>query len=174
MGRRMGRVEIFQGRARRRWSEDDKRRLVAETLAPGETVHGVARRRGVSTSQLFTWRKRLRAEAGFPPSPSGVPGFAAVAIAPVPPPAGNAAGAPTGLGSPHGLCARARLIGRTVNVTARWRELRPMAASFPPRSRRGGGRERASSLLVRCASGLWVSAESPASPSITASRETIP
>ena len=66
----MGRVEIFQGRARRRWSEDDKRRLVAETFAPGETVHGVARRRGVSTSQLFTWRKRLRAEAGFPPAPA--------------------------------------------------------------------------------------------------------
>ena len=68
----MGRVEIFQGRARRRWSEDDKRRLVAETFAPGETVHGVARRRGVSTSQLFAWRKRLRAEAGFPPpAPEG-------------------------------------------------------------------------------------------------------
>ena len=78
----MGRVEIFQGRARRRWAEDDKRRLVAETLAPGETVHWVARRRGVSTSQLFTWRKRLRAEAGFPPPAPGVPGFAAVAIAP--------------------------------------------------------------------------------------------
>ena len=93
----MGRVGIVQRRARRRWSEDDKRRLVAETFAPGETVHGVARRRGVSTSQLFTWRKRLRAEAGFPPSPSGVPGFAAVAIAPVPPPAGDAAEAPPGL-----------------------------------------------------------------------------
>ena len=92
----MGRVEIFQGRARRRWSEDDKRRLVAETFAPGETVHGVARRRGVSTSQLFTWRKRLRTEAGFPPSPSGVPGFAAVAIAPAPPLAGEAE-APPGL-----------------------------------------------------------------------------
>ena len=92
----MGRVEIFQGRARRRWSEDDKRRLVAETLAPGETVHGVARRRGVSTSQLFTWRKRLRAEAGFPPPAPGVPGFAGVAIAPVPPLAGEA-GAPPGL-----------------------------------------------------------------------------
>src|SRR5437764_169402 len=90
----MGRIEIFQGRARRRWSEDDKRRLVAETLAPGETVHGVARRRGVSTSQLFTWRKRLRAEAGFPPSPPTVPGFAAVAIAPVPPLASDAAAAP--------------------------------------------------------------------------------
>src|SRR3954469_11304526 len=90
----MGRVEIFQGRARRRWSEDDKRRLVAETLAPGETVHGVARRRGVSTSQLFTWRKRLRAEAGFPPPAPGVPGFAAAAIVPVPPLAGYAAEAP--------------------------------------------------------------------------------
>src|SRR3954451_7448082 len=88
----MGRVEIFQGRARRRWSEDDKRRLVAETFAPGETVHGVARRRGVSTSQLFTWRKRLRAEAGFPPPPPTVPFFAAV-----PPLAGDAAQAPPGL-----------------------------------------------------------------------------
>src|SRR3954468_1034462 len=97
MGRRMGRVEIFQGRARRRWSEDDKRRLVAETLAPGETVHGVARRRGVSTSQLFTWRKRLRAEAGFPPPAPTVPGFVTVAIAPVPPLAGGAAEAPPGV-----------------------------------------------------------------------------
>ena len=69
---------------------------MAETFAPGETVHGVARRRGVSTSQLFTWRKRLRAEAGFPPPAPGVPGFAAVAIAPAPPPAGEA-GAPPGL-----------------------------------------------------------------------------
>src|SRR3954453_15516658 len=65
-GERMGRVEIFQGRARRRWSEDDKRRLVAETLAPGETVHGVGRRRGVSASQLFTVHFR-----GPKPSPSG-------------------------------------------------------------------------------------------------------
>ena len=97
MGQRMGRVEIFQGRARRRWSVDDKRRLVAETVAPGETVHWVARRRGVSTSQLFTWRKQLRAEAGLPPSPLTVPGFAAVAIAPVPPLAGDAAEAPSGL-----------------------------------------------------------------------------
>src|SRR3954465_13352185 len=90
----MGRGEIFQGRGRRgRWG-GDKGGLGAETFAPGETVHGVARRRGVSTSQLFTWRKRLRAEAGFPPPPPTVPGFAAVAIAPVPPLASDAAAAP--------------------------------------------------------------------------------
>ena len=58
----MAQIEIFHERARRRWTEEDKRRLVAETLAPGATVHGVARRHGVNTSQLFTWRKQLRLE----------------------------------------------------------------------------------------------------------------
>ena len=89
-------VEIFQGRARRRWSEEDKRRLVAETLGPGETVHGVARRRGVSASQLFAWRKRYRPEIGRSAPAPRVPGFAAVAIAPPPvPTAGDAT--PSGL-----------------------------------------------------------------------------
>ncbi len=77
----MARVEIFHERARRRWSEADKRRLVEETLAPGETVHGVARRHGVNTSQLFTWRKQLRIGLEPVTAPS-VAGFAAVAIAP--------------------------------------------------------------------------------------------
>jgi transposase len=79
----MARVEIFQERARRRWSEEDKRRLVAETMAAGGTVHGVARRYGVNTSQLFTWRKQLRAGADCPARPAAVPGFAAVTITPV-------------------------------------------------------------------------------------------
>jgi transposase len=79
----MGRVEIFQGRARRRWSDEDKRRLVVETFGQGETVHGVARRHGVSTSQLFTWRKRFRAEVGFPTAALPlIPAFAAVEIVP--------------------------------------------------------------------------------------------
>ena len=78
----MARVEVFQGQARRRWTEEEKRRLVAETLAPGATVHGVARRHGISTSQLFTWRKQLRAELGFSRTAPEVPAFAAVAIAP--------------------------------------------------------------------------------------------
>jgi transposase len=78
----MGRVEIFRGQARRRWSEEDKRRLVAETLTPGETVHGVARRRGVSPSQLFAWRKLFRAGIDRAVPTARVPGFAAVALAP--------------------------------------------------------------------------------------------
>jgi transposase len=78
----MAGIEIFQGRARRRWTDADKRQLVAETLAPDATVHAVARRHGVSTSQLFTWRKRFRGELGFPRSTPAAPAFAAVALAP--------------------------------------------------------------------------------------------
>jgi transposase len=79
----MSRVEIFRGQPRRRWSEEDKRRLVAETLVPGETVRGVARRHGVNTSQLFTWRKRLRAQVDLPAAAAPAPMFTAVEIAPL-------------------------------------------------------------------------------------------
>ena len=74
-------VEIFHERARRRWTEEAKRRLVAATLAPGATVHGVARRHGVSPSQLFAWRKSARARAERTLPAPRVPGFAAVEIA---------------------------------------------------------------------------------------------
>ena len=80
----MPRVENFRGQARRRWSEEAKRRLVAETLVPGATVHAVAQRHGVNTSQLFTWRKRFRAESGLPPAVPPAPAFAVVEVAPVP------------------------------------------------------------------------------------------
>ena len=94
-------VEIFRGQARRRWSEEDKRRLVTETIGPGATVHGVARRSGVSPSQLFAWRKLYRAgpeiERTVPALP-GVPGFAAVEIAPATPPSvADVVPAPSGL-----------------------------------------------------------------------------
>ena len=82
-------VEIFRGQVRRRWSEEDKRRLVAETFGPGATVHGSARRHGVSPSQLFAWRKLYRVGAGIERAVSalpGVPGFAAVEITPATPP----------------------------------------------------------------------------------------
>lgn len=78
----MSRVEIFGGQPRRRWSVEAKRRLVAETLVPGATVHAVAQRHGVNTSQLFTWRKRFRADVSFATTRSPGPAFAAVELAP--------------------------------------------------------------------------------------------
>jgi len=50
---------------RRRWSEAEKERLVAETCAPGMSVSLVARRRGVDPSLLFRWRCRLLAPAAI-------------------------------------------------------------------------------------------------------------
>jgi transposase len=94
-------VEIFRGQARRRWTEEDKRRLVAETIGPGATVHGVAHRHGVSPSQLFAWRKLYQVGAGLErsvPTLPSVPGFAAVEIAPTTPPSvGDVVPAPSGL-----------------------------------------------------------------------------
>ena len=55
-----GLVEIITGRERRRrWSIEDKLRLVAETHEPGSGVRSVAVRHGVCESLLFTWRRQV-------------------------------------------------------------------------------------------------------------------
>jgi transposase len=72
-------VEIILGQARRRWSEDKKRALVAETFAEGQTVNGVARRHNISRSMLFRWRKQYREALSCTASASPV-GFTPVAV----------------------------------------------------------------------------------------------
>ena len=58
------RVEIVNGLGgRRRWSVDDKARIVEETLVPGAVVSEVARRYGLSPQQLFGWRRAARRSA---------------------------------------------------------------------------------------------------------------
>ena len=55
------RVEVLGGlERRRRWSQDDKARIVEETLAPGAKVTEVARRNGVAASVVLTWRRQAR------------------------------------------------------------------------------------------------------------------
>jgi transposase len=45
------------GSRRRFWSSDEKRRMVAESLAPGASVSKVAQRHGVNANLLFSWRR---------------------------------------------------------------------------------------------------------------------
>ncbi|HYZ21086.1 MAG TPA: transposase, partial [Rhodopila sp.] len=59
---------------RRSWPDEDKLRMVRETLEAGAVVQAVADRHGVSTGQLHTWRKEMLAAA--------VSGFVPVAVAP--------------------------------------------------------------------------------------------
>ncbi len=53
-------VKVLGAERRRRWSYDEKVRLIEETLRAGETVCGVARRHGLAQSLLFTWRRQAR------------------------------------------------------------------------------------------------------------------
>ena len=48
---------------RRRWRSEDKYRIVQETLAPGAVVTIIARRHGISTGLLYTWRKQALSHA---------------------------------------------------------------------------------------------------------------
>ena len=48
---------------RRRWSREEKLRIVAESAQPGRTTSQVARDYGIAPGQLFTWRRQLLAEA---------------------------------------------------------------------------------------------------------------
>jgi transposase len=58
---RHGRVDIRVGVGRRRrWSEADKGRIVAESYAAGAVVSEVARRHEITPQHLFAWRKAAR------------------------------------------------------------------------------------------------------------------
>lgn len=54
---------------RRRWSDEQKLAILKETTEPGAIMALVARRHGIGTGQLYTWRRHLLrgAMAGFVP-----------------------------------------------------------------------------------------------------------
>src|SRR5271166_6228113 len=76
------RIEVITGVGRRRrWSEEQKAAIVAETLEAGAAVSEVAQRHGVSASQVFSWRKAVRKQAAVP---AAYPAFVPAAIEPGP------------------------------------------------------------------------------------------
>ena len=76
------RLEVITGTGRRRrFSDDDKARVVEETLAPGAIVSHVARRNGLTPQQLFTWRRQARERAEASKAVSFVPVVLAAAPA---------------------------------------------------------------------------------------------
>ena len=88
---------VTRGERRRHRTEDERAIILTEAMAPGAVVAHVARRWGVSTSQLYTWRKAMLVQAAAAPSPAA-PSFAQVQLAaPEPAPTPQASAQSSGL-----------------------------------------------------------------------------
>jgi len=59
---RVARVEVVDSGRRRRWSDDEKLKIVLESLAASRQVSATARRYGIARSQLLQWRRLFRPE----------------------------------------------------------------------------------------------------------------
>ena len=71
------RIELITGVGRRRrWTDEEKAWIVAESLDPATTVSAVARRYGLHASPLFVWRQQLAA-----PAAHEAPAFVPVVVA---------------------------------------------------------------------------------------------
>jgi transposase len=72
--------EVLAGpERRRRWSTEQKLRILAQSIQPGSSATLVCRLHGISSGQLYTWRRQFRM--------GELTGFAPVAVIPDPVPA---------------------------------------------------------------------------------------
>ena len=90
---RVERLEVVETGRRRRWSEDEKLRIVADSLSGPRLVSATARQYGISPSLLYTWRRAFRAER-IDAAEGLAPGFVPAMIIPATRPGAGAA--PTG------------------------------------------------------------------------------
>jgi transposase len=68
----MAQITLLTGPLRRRrWSDEDRERILAVAFAPGAIVADIARQFEVSTSLIYKWREQalaVRAGAAFAPA----------------------------------------------------------------------------------------------------------
>jgi transposase len=88
-------LAIVETGRRRRWSDEEKLRIVTESLAGPRLASATARRHGISPGQLFSWRRELRVQPQRPaiappqmvrvcvenaPKPSGSPSMVEIIL----------------------------------------------------------------------------------------------
>jgi transposase len=74
---RVSRLEVVELGRRRRWSDDERIRIIEESYAGPRRISATARRHGISRALLKTWRRAYEdGEFGA----SGLPNFAPVTV----------------------------------------------------------------------------------------------
>src|ERR1700738_2112290 len=68
------RLEVIETGRRRRWSDDEKLRIVLESLQAPRAISSTARRHGISRSLLMIWRRLFRPEPTGPHAPMTLDG----------------------------------------------------------------------------------------------------
>jgi transposase len=87
------RIEVITGvERRRRWSFEQKRAIVMESQLPHASPAAIARKHGIGTGQLYTWRRQLLSSRL-----AGAACFARVELAGEPPRLANPANGSTGM-----------------------------------------------------------------------------
>lgn len=78
---RSPRIEVItRGERRRAWATEQKREIVLESLQPEVRPADVARRHGINTGLLYTWRRQML-EGQLGERPLRLPSFARVDLA---------------------------------------------------------------------------------------------
>lgn len=63
----MRQITVMHGpERRRRWTDEERLRILAEAAAPGACVADVARQHDISTARIYTWRHKLRQQIAGP------------------------------------------------------------------------------------------------------------
>lgn len=125
MSARSQRIEVItRGERRRHWSVEQKREIAAESLEPGISPITVARRYGISSGLLYTWRRHLL-EGSLGTASRPVAKFARVEVlatpaqpAPATPSAPQPAAVPSGTNHTDGMIETALPGGVSVRVDA--------------------------------------------------------
>jgi transposase len=107
------RVEVLTGPGRRRrWSVEEKARIVEESLVPGARVSEVARRWQVCSRQVFGWRREARSNIlTVASTTAGVPDFVPIVSEPIP-------STPVSRPAPAAPAIEVKLAGAVVRVVS--------------------------------------------------------
>jgi len=83
------RFEVVETGRRRRWTDDEKLKIVLESLRAPRAVSATARRYGISRSLLLTWRRSFGTRLSEQPQPAFAPAIV-IADQPSAPPIASA------------------------------------------------------------------------------------